>query len=261
MNISILRIIGITLVLLLIIPTCTGNVHEATICYFEGKVETGDSFNLEQGYRLVIDDIGKSDAAISIFDGKREVMNTSVSGDYTYQKEIDGIDYDIIRISVNATGDKAMMTIEQYIDPDKKFDYPLMSDIAISIRKGEREPLKEGYGLEATSIIDGNAILTLYRDDKIIKQEKLSENGRFVYAKKIDGQYSTILIAKADRVNNDSIHISGLSQFKEPESAGGDDGTDSWNVKLAKSTIFRYLLSICICAGMLALTLFFMRRR
>ncbi|MEA1944626.1 MAG: hypothetical protein U9N07_04735 [Euryarchaeota archaeon] len=260
MDIPILRIIGITLVLLLFIPTCIGNVHEATIFYLEDEIKTGDTVDLEQGYRLVIDEIRKSDAAISIFDGGKEVMNTSISGDYTYQKEIDGIDYDIIRISVNATGNVVRMAIEQYIDPDKEFDYPLISDIAMSIRKGEREPLKEGYELEATSIIDNNAILTLYEDGKIVKQEKLSENGRFIHAKKIDGQYNTILIAKADRVENDSIHISGLSQFKEPESTCSDEN-DAWNIKLAESTIFRYLLSVCVFAGMLALILFFMGRR
>jgi len=254
---------ALTLAILLIIPICSGNVHESAICYLDGSVEAGDVFDLEQGYRLTIDDIRTSDAAIRIFDGSEEIINTSISGDYTFEKEIGGIDYDIIQISMNLTGsDPAAMVLEQYIDPDKPFDYPLIGAVSISIEKGEREPLKGRYELEATYIIDNNAVLTLYKDDNIVKQEKLSENGeRFVYATKIDGQHRTILIAKLDRIsNNDSVDISGLSQFGEPEfTAGRDDGDSEWNTELADSTIFRYLLSVCAFACVLALIIYIAR--
>jgi len=262
------RIIFITLAVLLIMPICAGNVHEATICYLEGSVETGDTFNLEQGYRLTIDDIRKNDAAISIFNGSEEIRNTSISGDYTFYKEIGGIDYDIINISMNLSGgDPAQMVLEQYRDPDKPFGYPLIGAVSMNIKKGEREPLKAGYELEATSIIDNNAVLTLYKDDKIVKQEKLSGNGeRFVYTAKIDGQRRTILIAKLDRISgNDSVYVSGLSQYKEPESADESDGDgdgdgSKWNTQLVESTIFQYLLSIFVFACVFVLILGIARR-
>ncbi len=266
MNRSIPHIIFITLTILLIIPICAGNVHEATICYLEDRVETGDTFDLEQGYRLTIDDIGKNDVTISISCGSEEILNTSISGDYTFDKEIGGIDYDILWISMNLTdGGPAWMVLEQYRDPDKPFDYPLISAVSINIKKGEREPLKAGYELEVTSIIDNNAVLTLYKDDNIVKQEKLSGTvERFVYTKKIDRQHHTILIAKLDRIyGNDSVHVSGLSQFKEPESAdeGDDDDYDGkWNTQLVESTIFRYLLSIFVFACVFVLILGISRR-
>ena len=266
MNRSIPRTIFITLAILLIIPICAGNVHEATICYLEDSVETGDTIDLEQGYRLTIDDIRKNDAAISIFNGSEEILNTSISGDYTFGKEIGGIDYDIIQISMNLTdGEPAPMILEQYRDPEKPFDYPLIGAVSISIKKGEREPLKAGYELEATSIIDNTAVLTLYKDDNIVKQEKLSRSGeQFVYATKIDGQRRTILIAKLDRISgNDSVHVSELSQFEDPESADdgdGDDGAGKWNTQLVESTIFRYLLSIFVFAGVFAMILGIARR-
>ena len=258
---SIPRIIFVTLALLLIIPICAGNVHEATICYLKDSVETGDTFDLEQGYWLTIDDIRKNDAAISIFNDHEEILNTSISGDYTFDKGIGGIDYDIIRISMKMNGvESAQMELEQYRDPDEPFGYPLISAVSISIKKGEREPLKAGYKLEATYISDNNADLTLYKDDNIVKYEKLSENCEwFVYTTNIDGQRHTILIAKLDRISgNDSVHISGLSQFKEPESADvedveGDDG--KWNARLVESTIFRYMLSIFVFACIFVLIL------
>ena len=250
----------LALAILLIVPVCSGNVHEPAIYYFEGSVKSGDTFDLEQGYRLTIDDIRKDSAAISISGGSEEIVNISISGDYTLEKEISRIDFDIIQLSMNLTGsDTASMVLEQYIDPDKPFDYPLIGAVSMSIEKGEREPLKEGYELEATSIIDNNAVITLYKGDNIVKQEKLSGNGeRFVYMAKIDGQRRTILIAKLDRTsNNDSAHISGLSQFREPESTdcGGGDG-GSWNAELADSAIFRYLLSVCVFACVLALIVY-----
>ncbi len=266
MNRSIPHIIFITLAILLIIPICAGNVHEATICYLEDSVETGDTIDLEQGYRLTIDDIRKNDAAISIFNGSEEIRNASISGLYLFDKKIDGIDYDILWISMNLSdGEPAPMILEQYRDPGKPFDYPLIGAVSISIKKGEREPLKAGYELEVTSIIDNNAVLTLYKDDNIIKQEKLSGNGeRFVYATKIDGQRRTILIAKLDRIfGNDSVHVSGLSQFEEPESADegdGDDDGSKWNTQLVESTIFRYLLSIFVFACVFVLILGISRR-
>jgi len=162
-------------------------------------------------------------------------------------------------------GEPAPMVLEQYRDPDKPFDYPLIGAVSISIKKGEREPLKAGYELEATSIIDNNAVLTLYKDDNIVKQEKLSGNGeRFVYTTKIDGQRRTILIAKPDRISgNDSVQISELSQFKEPESAdddGGDGDGGKWNTQLVELPIFRYMLSILVFAGVFALILGIARR-
>jgi hypothetical protein len=263
---SIQSIIFITLAILLIIPICAGNVHEATICYLEGSVETGDTIDLEQGYLLTIEDIRKNDAAISIFNGSEEIRNASISGIYLFDKEIDGIDYDILWISMNLSdGGPAPMVLEQYRDPGKPFDYPLIGAVSISIKKGEREPLKAGYELEVTSIIDNNAVLTLYKDDNIVKQEKLSGNGeRFVYTTKIDGQLQTILIAKLDRISgNDSVHISGLSQFEEPESAdeGDSDGDNgSWNSRLVELPIFRYLLSIFVFACVFVLILGISRR-
>ena len=263
---SIQRIIFITLAILLIVPICAGNVHEATICYFEDRVETGDTFDLEQGYRLTIDDIRKNDATISIFNGSEEILNTSISGLYLFEKEIGGIDYDILWISMNLNdGEPAPMVLEQYRDPGKSFDYPLIGAVSMSLKKGEREPLKAGYELEVTSIIDNNAVLTLYKDDNIVKQEKLSGTGeRFVYATKVDGQRHTILIAKLDRISgNDSVHVSGLSQFKEPESADegdGDDDGSKWNTQLVESTIFRYLLSIFVFACVFVLILGISRR-
>jgi hypothetical protein len=132
--------------------------------------------------------------------------------------------------------------------------------VSISIKKGEQEPLKAGYKLEATYISDNNADLTLYKDDNIVKYEKLSENCEwFVYTTNIDGQRHTILIAKLDRISgNDSVHISGLSQFKEPESADvGDVEEDDgkWNARLVESTIFRYMLSIFVFACIFVLIL------
>lgn len=259
MNRSISRTVCTMLAILLIAPICSGNVHEPAICYIESNVEAGDAFDLEQGYRLTIDDI-KNSAAISIFDGSEEIINTSTSGEYTFKKEISGFDFDIIQLSMNLTGsDTAAMVLEQYIDPDKPFDYSLIGAVSMSIEKGEREPLKAGYELEVTSIIDDYTVITLYKNDNIVKQEKLSGTGeRFVYTAKIDGQHRTILIAKLDRISNDdSVHLSGLSQFREPESSSGrDDGDSEWNTELADSTIFRCLLSVCVFACILALIVY-----
>lgn len=283
-TIPIVRITGITLVLLLIIPICAGEVHEATIGYFEGGAGAGDVFYLEQGYRLVINEIRDGGARISIFDRENEVTNASVSGapgEYAFEKRIDGINYTILRASVNVTGGAARVTIEQHIDPEAAFDYPLIGCISVGIGKGEREPLKAGYELEVTSVIDNNTIITLYKNDKIVKQEKLSENGnrRFVYTKNVgDGEGArstrsacndrTILIAKLDRISADSVHLSELSQFEEPESAGGGRGDgdgsscggNGWNNRLAESDWFRYLLSASVFAGILAMIFFSLRQ-
>lgn len=276
----ILRIIGIaciTLALLPILPTCAGDVHEATIGYFEGGAEAGDVFYLEQGYRLVINEISGDGVMIRIFDSENEVTNASisgVSGDYTFEKRIDGIDYTILRATINVTGGAARVAIEQHIDPEAAFDYPLIGCISVGIREGEREPLKAGYELEATSVIDNNTILTLYKNDKIVKQEKLSEDGnrRFVYAKRVGDRGDmrsacsahTVLIAKLDRLSADSVHLIELSQFEEPEptdgGSGGSGGGDGWNNKLAESIEFRYMLSASVFAGMLALIVFSLRQ-
>jgi len=264
MKTPILRIICIALLLLSTVPICVGNMHEATICHFEGELMAGDVLDLEQGYRLEIDDIRKKSVMISIFNGDYEIVNTSISGDYTFSKEIDGIDYDILRMSVNATEDDvAAIVIEQYVDCEKSFDYPLIACISVNVKEGEREALKSGYGLEVTSIIDNNAILSLYKDDKIVKQEKLngSDKERFIYARKVDGQYRTILIAKLGGISDGSVHLSELSQFEEPAGSDGDcNSHDKWNVKLARSTEFGYLLSAGVFAGMLALILIITRQ-
>ncbi|KAF5416278.1 MAG: hypothetical protein C5S48_03420 [Candidatus Methanogaster sp.] len=266
MNRSTPHIIFATLVILLIVPICAGNVHESTICYLKDSVETGDAFDLEQGYRLTIEDIRKNDAAISISGGSEEILNTSISGDYTFEKKIDGIDYDIMQISMNLTGgEPAQMELEQYIDPDKPFEYSLIDAVSISIKKGAREPLKAGYELEVTSIINNNIVLTLYKGDDIVKQEKLSGNDKlFVHTTKIDGQRRTILIAKLDRISgNDSVQISGLSQFEDPKSvdAGNeDDGDGKWNRQLVESPYFRYLLSIIVFACVFVMILGIARR-
>ncbi len=264
MKTPVLRIICITLLLLSTVPICVGNMHEATICHFEGNLMAGDVLDLEQGYRLAIDDIRKKSVMISIFNGDYEIVNTSTSGDYTFSKEIDGIDYDILRMSVNATEDDvAAIVIEQYVDCEKSFDYPLIACISVNVKEGERESLKAGYGLEVTSIIGNNAILSLYKGDKIVKQEKLngSDKERFVYARKVDGQCRTILIAKLDGISGGSVHLSELSQFEEPAGSDGDcNSHDKWNAKLAGSTEFRYLLSACVFAGMLALILIITRQ-
>lgn len=267
MNRSIPRTIFATLAILLIIPICAGNVHETTIYYLNDSVETGDTLELEQGYQLTIEDIRKNDAEISIFNGSEAILNTSISGDYTFDKEIAGINYDIIRISMNLNGgDPAPMVLEQYRDPDKPFDYPLIGEVSINIKKGEREPLKAGYELEATSIIDNNVVLTLYKGDDIVKQEKLSgSDKRFIHTTKVDGQRHTILIANLDRIsNNDSVQLSELSQFKDPESAdeGDDDDDDDgkWNTELVESPYFRYLLSIFVFACVFVMVLGIARR-
>jgi len=225
----------------------------------------------------VINEISGDGARISIFDSENEVTNASisgVSGDYTFEKRIDGIDYTILRATINVTGGAARVAIEQHIDPEAAFDYPLIGCISVGIREGEREPLKAGYELEATSVIDNNTILTLYKNDKIVKQEKLSEDGnrRFVYAKRVGDRGDmrsacgahTVLIAKLDRLSVDSVHLIELSQFEEPEPAdggsGGSGGGDGWNNKLAESDWFRYLLSASVFAGMLALIIFSLRQ-
>lgn len=256
------RIIFITLVLLSCIPACIGNVHEAVIFYFDGEIATDQVLDLEQGYRFRIENIRNGDAEISIFDGSEEIANSTISSKspFVYEKEIDDIGYDIMKILMGESGngsDVAAMTIEQYIDPDRAFDHLLLSGVSMSIMEGGREPLKEGYELGATSIIDNTVILTLYKNDEIVKQERLNvsdpEMKRFVCMEVIDGQYHTILIAKPDRISDvdgESVHLTELSQFKEPESS---DQNNRWNIKLAESMIFRYLLSICIFAGIFAL--------
>ncbi len=64
----------------------------------------------------------------------------------------------------------------------------------------------------------------------------------------IDGQRHTILIAKPDRISgNDSIYMSGVSQFRDPESTDAGDNKN-WNAGLVELPIFRYLLSIFVFA-------------
>ncbi len=284
------RVICLALVMslctLLCIPACAGNVHEATIFYFDGDIETGRSLDLEQGYQLRVRDVEDGGATIGISDGGKEIANPDISkkSSYIYEKEIDGVNYDIMKISLMGTdtgSNTASVIVEQYIDPDRSFDYPLISDVSVNIGEGDLEPLKEGYELGVASIADNNAVLTLYRGDVTVKQEKLYENdhdkGRFVYMKKIEGEYHTILIAELDRVLGDAkggtVYLRGLSQFKDPEyvrtteetaeSAHGNESSssppgngndnDKWNVRLAESTTFRYLLSGCVFAAIFAL--------
>jgi hypothetical protein len=284
------RVIDLALVMslftLLYIPACAGNVHEATIFYFDGEIETGHSLDLEQGYQLRVGDVKNDGATIGISDGGKEIANPDISkkSSYVFEKEIDGVNYDIIKISLMGTdtgSNMAFVIVEQYIDPDRSFDYPLISDVSVNIREGDLEPLKEGYELGVASIADNNAVLTLYRGNVTVKQEKLYENNpdkrRFVYMKKIEGEYHTILIVELDRVfldaNGGAVYLRGLSQFKDPEyvttlketaesahgnessSPGNGNDSDQWNVRLAESTTFRYLLSGCVFAATFALIL------
>jgi hypothetical protein len=284
------RVIDLALVMslftLLYIPACAGNVHEATIFYFDGEIETGHSLDLEQGYQLRVGDVKNDGATIGISDGGKEIANPDISkkSSYVFEKEIDGVNYDIIKISLMGTdtgSNMAFVIVEQYIDPDRSFDYPLISEVSVNIREGDLEPLKEGYELGVASIADNNAVLTLYRGNVTVKQEKLYENNpdkrRFVYMKKIEGEYHTILIVELDRVfldaNGGAVYLRGLSQFKDPEyvttlketaesahgnessSPGNGNDSDQWNVRLAESTTFRYLLSGCVFAATFALIL------
>ncbi|HIE31460.1 MAG TPA: hypothetical protein EYP67_03645, partial [Methanosarcinales archaeon] len=230
----IVRVISLALAMslctFLYIPACTGNVQEATIFYFDGGIKTGHTLDLEQGYIIRVGDIGNDGAAIGISDGGKEVANPDIlkKSSHTFEKEMGGVDYDIITISLIGTdtdSNTVSVIVEQYIDPGRSFDYPLISDVSVNIAEGDLEPLKEGYKLGVTSIADGNAILTLYRGGVTVKQEKLYENdpdkGRFVYMKKIEGEYRTILIMELDRVFWDAkggmVRLRGLSQFKDPE--------------------------------------------
>ncbi len=270
------------------IPACAGNVHEATIFYFDDDIETGRSIDLEQGYMLRVKEVRNDGAAIDISNGGKKIANPDISkkSSYTLEKGLGDINYDIIKISLvrtNTTSNTVSLIIEQHIDPDRSFDYPLISDVSVNIGEDDREPLKEGYELGVESIADNNAILTLYKGDETVKQEKLygddPDKRRFVYMKKIGGDYHTILVVELDRVSLDTkggvAHLRGLSQFKDPEyvrtagdseeSAHGnessqsspDDGgsSDKWNIRLAESTAFRYLLSGCVFAAIFALIL------
>lgn len=279
----------LSLCILVCIPACAGNVHEATIFYFDGDIETGRSIDLEQGYLLRVGDVRNDGATIDISNGGKKIANPDIpkKSSYIYEKELGDVNYDIIKISLgetDTTSNTVSLIVEQYIDPDRSFDYPLISDVSVNIGQGDREPLKEGYELGVESIADNNAILTLYKGDETVKQEKMygddPDKRRFVYMKKIGGDYHTILIAKLDwvswDVNGGVAHLRGLSQFKDPEyvrTAGDveesahenesssqsspDDGgsSDKWNVRLAESTAFRYLLSGCVFAAIFALIL------
>jgi len=268
------------------IPTCAGNIHEATIFYFDGDIKTGRSIDLEQGYMLRVKDIRNDSATIDISNGGKKIANPDISTEssYTFEKGLDDINYDIIKISLvgaNTTSNTVSLTIEQYIDPDRSFDYPLISDVSANIGKDDREPLKEGYELGVESIADNNAILTLYKGDETVKHEKLygddPNKRQFVYMKKIGGDYHTIIVVELDRVSwgvkGGVAHLRGLSQFKDPEyvkmadleesaqeneslpSDGSGSGSDKWNVRLAESAAFRYLLSGCVFAVIFALIL------
>ena len=283
-----MRVVGLAFVLslcvIVCIPACAGNVHEATIFYFDGDIKTGRSIDLEQGYMLRVMEVRNDGATIDISNGGKKIETPDISKEssYTLEKRIGDINYDIIKISLvgaNTTSNTVSLTIEQHIDPDRSFDYPLISDVSANIKEGDREPLKEGYELGVESIADNNAILILYKGDKTVKQEKLYENDpdkrQFVYMKKIGGDYHTILVVELDRVSLDVkggvAHLRGLSQFKDPEyirmgdleeSAQGNEslpgdvsGSDKWNIRLAESAAFRYLLSGCVFAAIFALIL------
>lgn len=283
-----MRVVGLAFVLslcvIVCIPACAGNVHEATIFYFDGDIKTGRSIDLEQGYMLRVMEVRNDGATIDISNGGKKIETQDISKDssYTLEKGLGDINYDIIKISLvgaNTTSNTISLTIEQHIDPDRSFDYPLISDVSANIKEGDREPLKEGYELGVESIADNNAILILYKGDKTVKQEKLYENDpdkrQFVYMKKIGGDYHTILVVELDRVSLDVkggvAHLRGLSQFKDPEyirmgdleeSAQGNEslpgdvsGSDKWNIRLAESAAFRYLLSGCVFAAIFALIL------
>ncbi|MEA1905917.1 MAG: hypothetical protein U9N12_03020 [Euryarchaeota archaeon] len=274
----------LSLCVIVCIPACAGNVHEATIFYFDGDIKTGRSIDLEQGYLLRVNDVRNDSATIDISNGGKNIKTPDISGEssYTLEKGLNNINYDIIKISLvgaNTTSNTVSLTIEQHIDPDRSFDYPLISDVSANIREGDREPLKEGYELGVESIADNNAILTLYKGDEPVKHEKLygddPDKRRFVYMKKIGGDYHTILIVELGRALGDAkggvAHLRGLSQFKDPEYVrmdnseesaqeneslvGGGSGSDKWNIQLAESPEFRYLLSGCVFAAIFALIL------
>jgi len=275
----------LSLCVIVCIPTCAGNVNEATIFYFDGDIKTGRAIDLEQGYMLRVKEVRNDGATIDISNGgkKIETLDLSKESSYTLEKGLGDINYDILKISLvgaNTTLNTVSLTIEQHIDPDRSFDYPLISDVSANIGEGDREPLKEGYELGVGSIADNNAILTLYKGDETVKQEKLygddPDKRRFVYMKKIGGDYHTILVVELDRVSLDAkggvAHLRGLSQFKDPEyvkttidseesaqeneSLQGDgSGSDKWNIRLAESAAFRYLLSGCVFAVIFALIL------
>ncbi len=270
----------LSLCVIVCIPACAGNVHEATIFYFDGDIKTGRAMDLEQGYMLRVKDVMNDSATIDISNGGKKIETPEISKEsyYTLEKELGDINYDIIKISLmwtNTTSNTVSLTIEQHIDPDRSFNYPLISEVSANIREGDREPLKEGYELGVESIADNNAILTLYKGDETVKQEKLYGDDpgkrRFVYTKKIGGGYHTILIVELDRVSGGVkggvAHLRGLSQFKDPEyvrmadleeSAQGNEslpgsGSDKWNIQLAESAAFRYLLSGCVFAAIFTL--------
>ncbi|RZN33936.1 MAG: hypothetical protein EF813_10490 [Methanosarcinales archaeon] len=288
-----MRIVGLAFVLSLCViactPTCAGNVHEATIFYFDGDIRTDRSIDLEQGYMIRVKEVSNDSATIDILNCGKTIKTQDIpqESSYTLEKGLNNINYDIIKISVlgaNTTSNTVSLTIEQHIDPDRSFDYPLISDVSANIKEGNREQLKEGYTLGVGSITDNNAILTLYKGDKTIKHEKLygdnPDKRRFVYMKKIGGNHHTILVVELDRVSLDATggvaHLRGLSQFKDPEyvaitdsgdSAQGneslpcDSSSNKWNVRLAESPYFRYLLSGCVFAAIFALILSVTRTR
>ena len=266
------------------IPACAGNVHEATIFYFDGDIKTGRAIDLEQGYMLRVKEVMNDSATIDISNGGKKIETPDISKEssYTLEKRLGDINYDIIKISLvgaNTTSNTVSLTIEQHIDPDRSFDYPLISDVSANIGEGDREHLKEEYELGVESIADNNAILILYKGDETVKQEKLygddPDKRRFVYMKKIGSDYHTILVVELDRVSLDAkggvAHLRGLSQFKDPEYVRMDDleesaqeneslpldcsGSDKWNIRLAESAAFRYLLSGCVFAAIFVLIL------
>lgn len=266
------------------IPACAGNVHEATIFYFDGDIKTGRAIDLEQGYMLRVKEVMNDSATIDISNGGKKIKTHDISKEssYTLEKRLGDINYDIIKISLvgaNTTSNTVSLTIEQHIDPDRSFDYPLISDVSANIGEGDREHLKEEYELGVESIADNNAILILYKGDETVKQEKLygddPDKRRFVYMKKIGSDYHTILVVELDRVSLDAkggvAHLRGLSQFKDPEYVRMDDleesaqeneslpldcsGSDKWNIRLAESAAFRYLLSGCVFAAIFVLIL------
>lgn len=266
------------------IPACAGNVHEATIFYFDGDIKTGRAIDLEQGYMLRVKEVMNDSVTIDISNGGKKIKTHDISKEssYTLEKRLGDINYDIIKISLvgaNTTSNTVSLTIEQHVDPDRSFDYPLISDVSANIGEGDREHLKEEYELGVESIADNNAILILYKGDETVKQEKLygddPDKRRFVYMKKIGSDYHTILVVELDRVSLDAkggvAHLRGLSQFKDPEYVRMDDleesaqeneslpldcsGSDKWNIRLAESAAFRYLLSGCVFAAIFVLIL------
>ena len=74
------------------IPACAGNVHEATIFYFDGDIKTGRAIDLEQGYMLRVKEVMNDSATIDISNGGKKIETHDISKEssYTLEKRLAG---------------------------------------------------------------------------------------------------------------------------------------------------------------------------